>query len=153
MSTGVKAITIDGMGTETYGEMIRRRRVAAGLSQEWLAERSGTNRPHLSQIERGKIGAPKEPLRSALVGALDRAERDRGIPVEHGLGPVEGKITIGGEATLGQPATEIEQIMANLSADRRANVIWFANQQLALQKALAAASAPSSAPDRVPEAS
>lgn len=101
MSSGVTSGTIDRMGSDAYGEMIRRRRIAAGLSQQWLAEQAGTNRPHLSQIERGKIGTPQEPLRSALTAALDKAERECGIPVEHVMEGLGGTLAFDGEVNLG----------------------------------------------------
>ena len=44
------------------GEELRRGRIAAGLSQEQLAFRSGLSRPYVSQLERGLKSPTLETL-------------------------------------------------------------------------------------------
>jgi transcriptional regulator with XRE-family HTH domain len=39
---------------KVYGENMRRYRIAAGLSQEAVAERMGVDRAHVSSMERGQ---------------------------------------------------------------------------------------------------
>ena len=40
---------------QLFGEVIRRRRLAAGLSQEEFADRAGVHRTYMSSIELGKV--------------------------------------------------------------------------------------------------
>lgn len=40
---------------KTFGEIVRRRREKAGLSQEAFAELAGVHRTYMSSIERGKV--------------------------------------------------------------------------------------------------
>jgi transcriptional regulator with XRE-family HTH domain len=57
--------------TETrLGQVIKRRRVVAGLSQEELAERAGVHRTYVSQLERG-IKSPSVRILDRMAAALD----------------------------------------------------------------------------------
>ena len=47
---------------DRFGELVRGRRVAVGLTQEELAERSGLGVRTISDIERGRIGLPAPPV-------------------------------------------------------------------------------------------
>ena len=62
-----------------FGELVRGRRVAAGLTQEELAERSGLGVRTISDIERGRIGRPHRRSVDLLCDALGLARpgRDR----------------------------------------------------------------------------
>lgn len=55
----------------TFGARLRQLRVAAGLSQETLAERAGLSADALSALERGTRRAPQRATVAALVSALD----------------------------------------------------------------------------------
>lgn len=55
-------------GWVELGQVIRRYRVAAGLSQEQLAERSGLHATYLSQIETGKRNLSVQVLRRVAAG-------------------------------------------------------------------------------------
>jgi tetratricopeptide (TPR) repeat protein len=70
-----------------FGELVRGRRVAAGLTQEELAERSGLGVRTISDIERGRIGRPHRRSVDLLCDALGlvRPGRDRS-----GRGPADG---------------------------------------------------------------
>jgi len=61
---------VESIATE-LGEVIRRHRLAAGLSQEQLAERSGLHWTYISQVERGR--------RNVSVGALRRIGAALGV--------------------------------------------------------------------------
>lgn len=82
------------MTAETFGQMLRRLRVAAGYSQNELARRAGVNAAYVNQIEAhklGKSGMPISPSRSvvlafAQVFDLDDSETDRALWVA-GLAP------------------------------------------------------------------
>lgn len=50
-------------------EAVRRKRVAAGLSQVDLAERAGVSQPHISAMERG-ASSPSVEVLHALAEAL-----------------------------------------------------------------------------------
>jgi transcriptional regulator with XRE-family HTH domain len=68
-------ITIDEQ--LTFGEMLRRRRVAAGLTQEALAEKSGLSYRTISDLERGVNQAPRRENLRALVEALGLSSAER----------------------------------------------------------------------------
>jgi transcriptional regulator with XRE-family HTH domain len=54
---------------QRFGDMIRRRRKAAGLGQEALADTAGLHRTHVSLLERGKRMPSLEVIRK-LAAAL-----------------------------------------------------------------------------------
>jgi predicted ATPase/DNA-binding XRE family transcriptional regulator len=55
----------------TFGVRLKQLRVAAGLSQEMLAERAGLSADAVSTLERGARRAPQRATLAALVSALD----------------------------------------------------------------------------------
>jgi transcriptional regulator with XRE-family HTH domain len=58
---------------DRFGELVRGRRMAAGLTQEQLAERSGLGVRTISDIERGRIGRPHRRSVDLLCEALGLA--------------------------------------------------------------------------------
>jgi tetratricopeptide (TPR) repeat protein/transcriptional regulator with XRE-family HTH domain len=62
-----------------FGEMLRRYRLAAGLSQEELAERSGLTARAIANIERGRTVRPYPRSVRALTEALALPEPDRAV--------------------------------------------------------------------------
>ena len=50
-----------------FGKMIRRRRLAAGLGQEAMADKAGIHRTHVSLLERGKRMPSLEVIRKIAV--------------------------------------------------------------------------------------
>lgn len=73
------------------GENVRRRRLAAGLSQEELAERAGLHRTYVSSIERGQRNVAVENI-YAIAEALGCTPGDL-LPSrveEEGSGGIEG---------------------------------------------------------------
>jgi predicted ATPase/transcriptional regulator with XRE-family HTH domain len=66
-------------GSSAFGALLRRYRVAAGLSQEILAERARMSREGISALERGFRRTPHRETLALLAGALelsDEASRD-----------------------------------------------------------------------------
>ena len=61
----------------SFGEILRRLRSAAGLSQEELAERAGLSRNGISNLERGRHPAPRLETVRLLADALALPELDR----------------------------------------------------------------------------
>src|SRR5215216_5060835 len=53
-----------------FGELLRRLRVAAGLTQEALAERAGLSARGVSDLERGVRSAPRRDTLRLLIEAL-----------------------------------------------------------------------------------
>jgi tetratricopeptide (TPR) repeat protein len=64
-------------GTGGFGELVREQRVAAGLTQEELAERSGVGVRTVSDIERGRVARPHRRSVELLCRALDLSEPPR----------------------------------------------------------------------------
>lgn len=56
------------------GDLIKRRRLSLGYSQRQLCDMVDIDQPHLSQIERGYIRKPAEPLLRRFAAALDLPE-------------------------------------------------------------------------------
>lgn len=67
----------------TFGETLKERRQAAGLSHDKLAERAGTTRSHLIKLEKGKH-RPRAEMVERLAYALnvDLAVFDDGLDDE-----------------------------------------------------------------------
>src|SRR6185312_1533387 len=61
----------------SFGEQLRRLRVAAGLSQEALAERAGLSVQAIGALETGKRRRPYPNTIAALADALGLSERER----------------------------------------------------------------------------
>jgi len=88
--------------TGTFGELLRRHRVAAALSQEALAERAGLSPRAISALERGERLAPQQETtrqladalgltaeeRAVFDGSITRRRRPRVIPVVAGMSPL-----------------------------------------------------------------
>jgi predicted ATPase len=71
-------LTGDGL---TFGDLLLRHRVTAGLSQEALAERAGLSLRGLSDLERGARRAPYRDTVRRLADALDLGEPERSVLV------------------------------------------------------------------------
>jgi predicted ATPase/DNA-binding XRE family transcriptional regulator len=63
--------------TVTFGELLRRFRKAAGLTQEQLAERAGLSRRGINDLERGARRTPRRDTLTLLIEALKLAEEHR----------------------------------------------------------------------------
>src|SRR5215211_97270 len=61
----------------SFGDLLRRLRSAAGLSQEALAERADLSRNGISDLERGARQAPRLETVRMLADALDLGDGDR----------------------------------------------------------------------------
>jgi len=61
----------EAQALERFGSNVRRLREQAGVSQEWLAARSGMHWSRISKIELGKAGAPRLGTVLRLAACLD----------------------------------------------------------------------------------
>ncbi len=62
---------------ESFGRLLRRHRLMAGLTQEELAARAGVSPRSISEIERGTMHRPRRDTLRLLVEALDLAPQER----------------------------------------------------------------------------
>ena len=62
---------------QTFGQLVKQRRLAAGLTQEELAERSGLSVPSISNLERGVAHTPRKETVRLLVEALSLTPEER----------------------------------------------------------------------------
>src|SRR5688500_99552 len=69
------AVTTDG--TLRFAELLRRYRLAAGLSQEALAERAGLSARGISDLERGARALPRAETLGRLAEALALSPAER----------------------------------------------------------------------------
>src|SRR5215213_6859224 len=64
--------------TETdFGDLLRRHRIAANLTQEALAERAGLSTRGISDLERGARELPRKDTLRLLMRAFDLSQSDR----------------------------------------------------------------------------
>ena len=66
-----------GAATEPFGELLRRHRVAAVLTQERLAERAGISATGIAALEAGRRRAPRATTVALLLDALNLSGADR----------------------------------------------------------------------------
>ena len=67
------------MTVTDFGELLRRCRVAAGLTQEQLAERAGVSTRGISDLERGARGLPRKDTLQLLLETLNLTAADRAV--------------------------------------------------------------------------
>src|SRR5687767_11453960 len=84
-----RAMTADEGGS-AFGERLRRLRVAAGLSQEALAERSGLSAQAIGALETGKRRRPYPHTVASLADALGLSESERVALAEARVSAVSG---------------------------------------------------------------
>src|SRR5438552_7874245 len=100
-------------GPIPFGALVRRHRVAAGLSQEALAERSGLSRRGIADLERGARNFPYgdsiRRLATALeLEALDRAallsagQRGASMAAKSSTLPIEPSALVGRQRELSE---------------------------------------------------
>src|SRR5215216_13944 len=80
----------------SFAALLRRHRVATGLSQEALAERAGLSARAISDLERGARRAPYRETVRLLADALDLMPSDHvalEAVVDRGRGPLAGIAT------------------------------------------------------------
>jgi transcriptional regulator with XRE-family HTH domain len=73
---------MDAVPSVAFGTLLRRYRVAAGLTQEELAERAGISRRSLGDLERGVAHTPRKDTVALLAAALALAPPERSAFVE-----------------------------------------------------------------------
>ncbi|MBV9280105.1 MAG: tetratricopeptide repeat protein [Chloroflexi bacterium] len=66
------------LSSPAFGDLLRRYRMAAGLTQEELAERAGLSVRAISDLERGTRHVPRKGTMQLLLEALPVSERERG---------------------------------------------------------------------------
>src|SRR5205085_4055901 len=86
---GVTAYTGKHTSVErmSFGDLLRRYRVAAGLSQEALAERARMSARAISDLERGVHRLPYKDTVAQLAAALDLEASERGLLEAAARGP------------------------------------------------------------------
>ncbi|HEY7092746.1 MAG TPA: AAA family ATPase [Ktedonobacterales bacterium] len=81
-------------GPTAFGSLLRRLRVAAGLTQEALAERAGLSVRAISDLERGVNRAPHDDTLQLLVEALSLHPADRAALVATTQQPADSSFTL-----------------------------------------------------------
>jgi transcriptional regulator with XRE-family HTH domain len=84
---------MDNVPAESFAVLLRRHRVAAGLSQEALAERAGLSARAVSDLERGARRAPYRETVRLLADALQLSDDDHmalEAAVDRGRGTLTG---------------------------------------------------------------
>jgi tetratricopeptide (TPR) repeat protein/transcriptional regulator with XRE-family HTH domain len=105
-----------------FGDLLRRHRAAANLTQEELSERSGVSVHAISMLERGVRRAPRPSTIESLAGALGLVPADRDALVA---------------AARGQPAEPVATAAATRTLPR--DVAAFTGRRAELDRLLAAA--------------
>src|SRR5947208_15704594 len=73
---------MDSVQSVAFGTLLRRARLAAGLTQEELAERAGLSRRSLGDMERGVVHTPRKDTVTLLTAALALDPQDRAALAE-----------------------------------------------------------------------
>src|SRR5262249_36784493 len=81
----------------TFGELLREKRRASGLSQRQLADRAGVDFSYISKIENGRLPAPADDTVVRICGIL-------GCPPEEFFAAAKKLPTELGESLVGEPA-------------------------------------------------
>ena len=84
---------MENIPAASFAALLRRHRVATGLSQEAMAERAGLSARAISDLERGARRAPYRETVSLLADALGLVDGDRAAleaAVDRGRGPLRG---------------------------------------------------------------
>src|SRR5215467_11192837 len=76
-STREGADPVSTTGATSFGDLLRRFRLAAGLTQEELAERAGLSRRGITDLERGARTSPRRETLALLITALGLVGDDR----------------------------------------------------------------------------
>lgn len=69
--------SVAAIGMRTFGDLLKRSRMAAGMTQEALAERSGLSVRAISDLERGARHIPRRGTLHMLLEALPVSEEER----------------------------------------------------------------------------
>src|SRR5919109_5119248 len=77
-----RAGAMDVVPSVAFGTLLRRYRVAAGLTQEELAERAGVSRRSLGDMERGVAHTPRKDTVALLAEALALSPQNRVVFAE-----------------------------------------------------------------------
>jgi transcriptional regulator with XRE-family HTH domain/tetratricopeptide (TPR) repeat protein len=75
-----------------FGDRLRHDRLAAGLSQEELAERSGLSVRAISNLERGRVRRPRRDTAQRLASALSASGQDQRQAAGHGPWPAVAQL-------------------------------------------------------------
>ncbi len=87
-----------GSGSSSFGRLLRRYRIAAGLSQEALADRARMSTNGISALERGYRRTPQRETLALLAGALaldDEQRKDFETTARSGWAPRGPSVTLG----------------------------------------------------------
>ncbi|HYI26134.1 MAG TPA: helix-turn-helix transcriptional regulator, partial [Thermomicrobiales bacterium] len=68
---------MDAVPAAGFGQLLRRHRLEAGLSQDDLAERAGLSTRGVSDLERGRRTSPRAETVRMLADALNLSAMDR----------------------------------------------------------------------------
>ncbi len=86
--------------TTTFGDLLRRLRTAAGLTQEELAERAGLSARGISDLERGRRSRPYFETVRLLADAFDLSDEDRSMLLSAARDEIEQPLaTVAGSST------------------------------------------------------
>src|SRR4051812_11670075 len=89
MRRGVPGKGRDAMGatrTTPFGDLLRRHRMAVGLSQEALAERAGLSTDAIRALERGRRVAPRPDPLTMLASVLELTDAARAELITAAMG-------------------------------------------------------------------
>ena len=106
---------------ESFGDVIRRERVARGWSQQRLANAAGLNRSHVTTIETGKIEMPQYDTVQALAKALGMLPRELIEPTGKTIMEARGEY-----GTDDVESDELVQLFDRLTDDDRQRLVAIA---------------------------
>ncbi len=95
---------MDSVPAAGFGQLLRRHRLEAGLSQDELAERAGLSTRGVSDLERGRRTSPRAETVRLLAGALELNPMDRAALVAAAHPELSAPMSGSGSRGLASPA-------------------------------------------------